>query len=77
MGLSSLPSPRRGAAAEIVGREVEVEENKENELELLILLASWVLNPRLEEEGESAAVAAAEGEQQDVVAAVTTWSAVY
>jgi hypothetical protein len=31
-----------------------------------------VLNPRLEEEGESAAVAAAEGEQQDVVAAVTT-----
>jgi hypothetical protein len=42
MGLSSLLSPRRGAAAAagIAGREVEVEENKENELELLILLHS-------------------------------------
>jgi outer membrane lipoprotein SlyB len=41
MDLSSLLSPRRGAAAAgIAGREVEVEENKENELELLILLHS-------------------------------------
>jgi outer membrane lipoprotein SlyB len=41
MGLSSLLSPRRAAAAAaagIAGREVEVEENKANELELLIRL---------------------------------------